>query len=589
MQSFDDPRLILEQAIGELDAFTKSESSRIEVEDGHLVVAKGSRLERVIDLARCYIGPIFSDQIRKEQQKRQQELKRAILRARDNIQRHSGLIERYKGGDCAQRKLAEMAERAIARYNRVISEDIPSAVRSDSYSYDRSRLLLDQEIKGQPIELPVTYIKNYDSHSGEPLLAHKTLLGLSSTLDAGAKNSHFAQASTTHKKNEQFLVDTFHIKAIGLIKKHLTRHVSEIVSLVKQGKPEVVERSGDRKVTMQQLIKVDAGEWIMVTGSFQRNTSHPEVMTMPMPMMDTFRICSQKVHTGFPYPSQCSGWALVDQWVEAAPLRPEQVPLFHQFNQRRKRIAHLLLTDECFSEKVRSYFKMKQEVFDKNRDLFLPLHRRLHQALAREMGLEQNSHFADPFYEEAKEASSSIDFLSHAQLELLHYFIREPMSLLEEEWLDAEPTSLRKGLPQERLQAASAALIRHRKAAELEISLKNPHGPYFAQQGTLLGKAFQSVGLQYQSEKMGFAPPLLNSFERRLQVCAFRQLSTFLDECESGKKTVDSGVIKEKLLDTWIQDVALIEGECEEEGDPYFAIANELEFYFNTRFYQEVV
>lgn len=57
---FQDPKVVLQTAIEELDVFTQSDASRLEVgEDGRLVAAKESRLERVISLARSYIGPLF--------------------------------------------------------------------------------------------------------------------------------------------------------------------------------------------------------------------------------------------------------------------------------------------------------------------------------------------------------------------------------------------------------------------------------------------------------------------------------------------------------------------------------------------------
>ena len=409
-QISQDPKVILRKAIEALEMFTQTETSRLGVgEDGSLVASKESRLERVIALARCYIAPLFSDQLRKERQEKLGALKKAILDARDIVQSHSALIERFKKGDETQRTLAELALRAIDRYNAIVGQESLPSIKLDIYNYERQQLLRDQAIRGQQIELPVTYIK-YDSHSDSdrPHPAHQTLRELSQVLCIGAEKKKHSFISPTHKKNMQFMIDTFHMKAIRMIEQHLKKSVAEIVPLVKQGKLEIDEESNADQINMQQLIEVDAGSLIFVTGCFKRNMSHSKFMAMPI--LDSFRLSFQLTHTGFPYPSQHTGWALVDQWIEASPLRPDQTPLFQCINQRKKRLAHRLLFDHSFIQKARHHFKIKRDVFDQNRDIFLPLHRKLHQMLQKEAGKEEVAPLLDAFYREAMHVSSPFDF-----------------------------------------------------------------------------------------------------------------------------------------------------------------------------------
>jgi len=585
-QIFKDPKTNLQTAIEELDVFTQLEASRLELgEDGRLIAANESRLERVIGLARCYIGPLFSDQLRKKRQKRLHELKKAILRARDIIQSHSALIEKFKEGDEGQRQLAASALVAIERYNAVVACDSSLSTPAD-YNYERHQLLLDQEIKGQQIELPVTVIK-YDSHPNkqEENLhpAHKTLQELSRFLHVGAvKKRHSSLA--THKNTMQFMIDTFHMKAIRMIETHLQKSVAEIVPLVKQTMPEVDEESHTDLITMKQLIKGDAGSMILVTGCFNRGASQSKFMTMPIP--DSFRLSFQLTHTGFPYPSQHTGWALVDQWIEAAPLRPDQTPLFHQLNQRRKRLAQRLLFDHDFIQQIRCRFRIKREVFDQNRHIFIPLHLQMHQALQKGALSDESTPLLEAFYQEIMQAPSAFDCLAQVQQQILEVFINQPMRALEEEWLGAETTLLRNGTPQEKFQTASLRLEHYRQQAQGQFDLLHFRQAHIVQQGLLLGQAFQSVGLQYQSERMGFSPPLLSGFERKLQTCAFQQLMTFLDECEQRIDLQESAQIKSDLLIAWSKDLELMEASHEDDHNPSLAIVNELEYYFNSRFYQ---
>jgi hypothetical protein len=586
-KEFQDPEVILQAAIEELDAFTQAEASRLEVgEDGRLIASQESRLKRVMGLARSYIGPFFSDQVRQEQAKKLGELKQAVLQARDIIQSHSALIEKFKEGDDAQRKLAEYALSAIQRYNAVVAQDYSfGTIKYDVYNYERHRLLLDQEIKGRQIELPHTVSIKYESHpDAHP--AHKMLKELSQTLLIGAAKKTNSAICSTHKKNIQFMVDTFHMKAIRLMQSHLSHQnsMAEILQLVKQTALEIDEECHADFITMRQLLEVGPGFFILVTGCFKRNLSDPKFMTMPI--LDSFRLNFQLTHSGFPFPSQHTGWALADKWVEAFPLRLDQVPLFQQINQKKKNLNQKLLFDQPFIQKVRHYAKLKREIFDQHRHLFLPLHRELQQVLTQNvLNAEENS-LLDIFYDEIALAPSAFDILVQTQQQLLDLFIRQPLKSLEEEWLFARSTPLRIGSPQEKFQAACQRLAQYRHNAEEHLDPTNHKHAYILQQGQLLGQAFQSIGLQYQSEKMGFSPPLLNDFERKLQACAFQQLHGFIHECEHRIEILDRDQIKNDLLKAWSDDLQLLLGATAEEDHSLpVALIDELEFYFNSRFY----
>lgn len=113
-KAFQDPTAVLQAAIEELEVFTQPDASRLEVnKEGRLVAAQETRLERVVGLARSYLGPLLSGQVRQEQEKKLSQLKQALLQARDIIQTHSPLIEKFKQGDDSQRKLADCALTAL--------------------------------------------------------------------------------------------------------------------------------------------------------------------------------------------------------------------------------------------------------------------------------------------------------------------------------------------------------------------------------------------------------------------------------------------------------------------------------------------
>ena len=586
-KSMHDPKVILQAAIEELDLFTQSDASRLEVgEDGRLVATRETPLEKVVGLAKSFIGPLFSGHKRREQSRKLEELKQAILSARDIIQSHSALIIRFKEGDKSQRKLADYALSAIQRYNAAISKrDQAETAKHEVYNYERHRLLLDEEIKGQQIELPHSLSIKFESHP-DTHPAHKLFKEMGRTfLAAGTKKSPAAH-SPTHKKTLQFMIDTFHMKVIRLIQTHLSHQNSmgEIVPIVKETPLEIDEESNPELIAMQQLLEMGPGFFILVSGCFKKNSADPKFLSLPM--LDTFRLSFQLTHSGFPYPSEHTGWALGGEWVEAAPLRSEQVPHFQKLDQRKKQLAHQLVYEQPFIQKARRHAKLKRDIFDQNRELFLPLYRQLLFAL-RDNRSKEEELIVDSFYQELRSAPSPFDLIVRTEQQMQNFFIRQPIKALEEEWLNAEST-LRFGTPQEKFQAACKKLNAYRIKANEEVSPAHPHKAFLLSQGRLVGETFQTIALQYQSEKMGFSPPLLNDFERKMQLCAFQQLLTFMDECENRLDIADPDQIKGQMMAAWTKDLEIIQSSSVDDGHSLsLAIIDELEFYFNSRFYTQ--
>lgn len=124
----------------------------------------------------------------------------------------------------------------------------------------------------------------------------------------------------------------------------------------------------------------------------------------------------------------------------------------------------------------------------------------------------------------------------------------------------------------------------------MRLEIENQLDPAYPRQafillmGRIMGKTYQSIALQYQSEKMGFSPPLLTESDRKLQVCAFQQMLSFLNECENRINIVDPAIIKSDLLVAWSNELKLIEANNEDEHQEPVALVNELERYFTQRF-----
>lgn len=591
IQTEENPTEALQAAIEKLEIFTQPEAGGLEVqENGCLIAIKGKPLDRVISLARHFIVPIFSDQARQEREKKLSQIKQEILRARDIIQSHSSLIDKLKNGEPSQQKLAESALDAIKRYNAVVERDYSSwTSKYDFYNFERNQILLDEEIKGQPIELPHVVSIKFESHSASHP-AQKSLRELSEAFLDKSIGRGCTNLSPTYKKSNQFMLDTFRMKAIRMIQLHLSQHhsMAEIVNLVKQTPIETNEENTVDlgQIIMCQVLEEVPGTRIILTGSFTRPAVDSKFMSMPI--LVGFHLASHLEHAGFPYPSQHAGWALPDKLVESFPLRAEQVPLFQQIDQRRKRLAQALLFDQAYIQKSRRQFRLKREVFDQDREVFLNLHQALQEAILNACGKDSQESIGIlvRFYELVKAAPSSFEMLNSVQQKLNDLLIKEPTKKLEEEWLEATGSLLRKGNHQEKVIQAAELLQEERNKMLAGLNLEKPIDAYIHLMGSIIGNASQRIILQYFSEKIGFAPPMLDDFEQKIQACAFQQLIEFIDEFEADVEIVSKLKVKEEMILLYQKDINLFQLECIEELDQIPAkIVQELEVYFPTRFF----
>lgn len=576
--NFKEPTAALEDAIEKLTAFTHPEATRLDVsEDGKLVASqKLNPIDRMIGLAQCYIFPLFSDQAKLDQEKKLKQIKQEILQARDTLKSHASLIEKLKQGDEREKKLAASALDMINHYNAVISQNHSSvASKYDFYNYERHCLLLDSEIKDQAIELPQTFSRKFDSHPSPSV--QKTIKDLSAALMIG-QNKTF---NSTHKKPDQFMIDTFKMKSIRMLQSSptLLGSKNEMIGLVKHTPIDILEENLDQ-ITMRQMLEYCPGFNILLTGSFRRPGQDNKLMSMPI--LEDLRLSSEISHSGSPYPAQHTGAAFSGKLTEANPLRSEQVPLFLLFAQRKTKLAYALLHDPIYIDRSRHQFKMTKELFDRQRQDFLTLQKDFHLLLIQERGNTRPEAIQDlnAFFDYLARAPSPFMVLSQAQQRINDFFIKDPSHKLEEEWLTAG-TPLRNGNPQEKYQFTKLILQESRNEA-----FKSSHQPidnYVKTMGDILGQASQAIILQYFSEKIGYAPPMLSDFERKLQACAFRQTEWLINEYDN-PVNLDEKHFTEHLKSKCRTDIKILESTTIDDLNLNAALlTNSLEIYFNSR------
>ncbi len=601
-----DPASILRAAVEQIDVFTKLDVVSLGVkENGRLVPIQVHGLERIVGLARNFIGPIFFGQERQKQEKKLGRMKRELLRARDTIQSHSLLIEKLREGDSTQQNLAHSVLEAINRYNKIVvrnSRRPDWTSNYDFYNYERSRLLSDEEIKGKEIRLPHQVSIKLESHPNSSK-AQATIKKLSETLVSGVSCGKSLSVASVHKKGMQVMVDAFQMKAIRKIQEYLQAFsMCEILQLVKETSIVIHEEPGLGSVSMRQIIEISPGSFILLSGSFKKIGSDSKLMGFPI--MEEFHSSLQSTQTGFPYPSQYAAWALANQLIDADPLRMEQVPLFARLEKRKKNIAQGLLFNHGLISKAKSHFKQTEEVFNLNAEKMIGLHRELFEMIirhARSVSMNESTALLNNFYDfisaSNPEGPSSFERLVGTQLQIIHLAITRPHKKLQEEWLNGY-LPLREGSYQLKLQAAAQILQDERECALASIenlpnvhSQRSPIHPFIRMMVRVIGEASQSIILQYMSEKMGFTPPMLNDFEQKMQACAFQQLLTFLDELEGKRqpelKGLNNADERKKHLEVKFRaDIAIFESEGVDSLSGLASeLTHELEVYFNSRFY----
>jgi hypothetical protein len=613
--STPEPTKALQDAIEKLTLFTSPEAAHLELsEDGSLVPSqKLNPIDRMIGLAHCYITPLFSDKAKLEQEKKLHQIKQEILQARDTLKSHASLIEKLKQGDETEKKLAHSALEMIGHYNAVISQDQSSlASKYDFYNYERNRLLLDSEIKDQAIELPQTFSLKFDSHSTLP--AQKTINELSSALkigpdkgsifnlktavvlsqeaqdfDCGSKDcaswptpTAVFRFNSIHKKTDQFMIDTFRMKTIRMLQNHPVQlgSMSEVVGLVKNT-PIEIDVENANFITMRQMLEYCPGFNILLTGSFKRTGQDHKFMSMPV--LEDLRLTSEISHSGFPYPAQHTGGALSEKLIDALPLRMEQIPLFQLFLQRKTKLAQSLLHEPDYIARSRQHLKMTREIFNRQHQTFLTWQRDLHHFLVQNSD-QQKVQWLDDFFNEVSSSPSPFDILAHAQDKMNHLFIKEPFDKLEEQWLTAG-SILRSGNESQKLQCTQQILQDAREEASKSMSAEHPIENYIKRMGKIVGEASQAIILQYFSEKIGFPPPMLSDFERKVQTCAFQQAQMLIAEYDNPPELNES-TWEENLKSKCKMDIAIFKATSVDDLDLTSALlTNSLEIYFNSRYY----
>ncbi len=361
-----------------------------------------------------------------------------------------------------------------------------------------------------------------------------------------------------------------------------------------------METEGDAStsvISMVQMLTPFPGEVITVQGQFKRSDERA-VSSVPDP--SSFRVSTIVTQTGFPHPSQYTGWALSNSLIPDHPLRMDLLNRFQGIQNIKKQIASDLLPEKRLNLKAKELLKLKKRAFDQQGEELVNLHYQLSSQIISSApygGLDEKqvAKRLKSFYSHLENHPSPFDFLSQTHHLINKFFIEFPYEKLHQEWQDKQNPNLHQGEPKKRYQASSNILHNALSHAFDEISsqLSQPQTKiekatlkFVLLQGQVLGEAAVSLYLQHFSEKIGFAPPLLKNFEQNVQTCCFRQVLVFQKELEMDLLKPENTTFEllQKNFHRLIkEDIAIFKKE-ETFDEPSAKISHELERYYNSRY-----
>lgn len=615
---FSNPTADLLAAIEKLETFAEQNQShaepslqdlnREEKAPPHL---SDNPLEKTIHSVRSFFSSVFSEKTRLEQQKKKQRIKNDVLHAIEVVKSNFYLIQKYHEGTPEQQKIAASTLAAIDSYNQSILDERKNSatLRNRIERFLKGEERVEENLPKAIIDFPqpivdhVEFPKKNDSakrisHKFDCPTAHAASIKICSFIRPTIANSNERDARPNENERDGFIM-----KGITLIRDlgNTFGNAFPLGDLMKtiRGTPihAVLQKSADGRqasgnatVSLRQVLIPFPGETIELTGEFKRESQ----CSFPIP--HSFRLFSKSVQTGFPHPSQHSGWALADQLIPAYPQKMEQMPILQPLLQKKNAIAKALLPKGELREKAKAQLKLKKQGFETDKEELLNHLLELHLAILRASprGLtEELKLTVQRFFDGLKQRANAYDELSETQHILLETFIRHPFEKLKSDWIERSSPGLLSGDPCLRYRSALSTLENEKmkRKQELLIQLQTlPTGfekqaiEFILGMGEVLFPPCASIVLQHFSEIIHFLPPVLGEFEQKMQLCAYSQLHEFLHGIESNDQLSITSV-KKQFIRQIQSDLKIFSGNgLDKSVHPLARIIHELEAYFNAQY-----
>lgn len=544
--------------------------------------SKKSLREKIKHLVREIVHSALNDQL---------QITKQLLQSVQVLKKHYQLIEKkLLSGSSEEKEWAAWGLAIIHRYNDFIDsiESKPKSLsqRVTKYMYEKSGVSINENLVKHKICIP----RDPSFYFNSSQIDLEERIALSSE-----KITSFLQASciTEHLSKQE--TDIFRMKTISLSDhSDLPDSLRNCLRNMAWNTPfhGIITSSSeeaDSVISIVQTLIPFPGEVINVRGAFRRDKHSP---VSSVPIQESFQLTTAVSQTGFPQPSQHTGFALSHFLIPETLLHPELVPHLLQVLESKQAIALELLPKGNINEMAKQMLKRKKEIFETHLEKHLEGHKNLSLSIVLQAPYElvekkDSENIIQFFYDQLSTSLLPFRYLSQTNLILNQLFLVKPWLEIHNQCLEhheglfhEEPKMRQQScetLMSEKISQSDSIIQEQKKAAtdEIERAILG----YLQLMGKIIGTAGKSLMQQILSEKIGFAPPLLRQFELSLHTMVFRQLLSFHRELRNPNE-----ISSDSMLQAMNAEINILNQS--KTGDILTnqakAIVQELEVYFSS-------
>lgn len=472
-----------------------------------------------------------------------------ILQAIELISRQRLFIQKLKDGTPEEKKLANSLTKIIEAYN------------DTQQSQEKNKTHHENKVS--------KFFQKFESFSFSEFPKIDLPQEKSITFNSpGILLSRLNKPSSSIQLSKQ-TTELFQMKALALLERYGIATNPEARGLVKNSPIIATIESGTSKCILTQQLLLFPGQTVVVMGSSELDSKTQSIHRL---FPETFYISLESTQTGFPDPSQRSGWALANQLIPDSPQRPDLLDSLSEFFERKKALTVDLLPHGKLFDKAKHFLRIKKALFDANSRELIELHRELALTLVQVSQFLSKENIdceiVNSFFDYLQKCSQPMDELISAHQKVRGVLISKPHKVLLETIITESVESS--------YDVARAVLEKALEGNYLDLfNSEEPDSKYIAILGSILGKATNQIILQYLSEDLLFLPPILNAFEQKIQALAYRQAEDFINELHA--EDFDADEMYQKVKGDIESDIALL------KMNAFLVIPEKLAAYYQMR------
>lgn len=556
ISSTQDSRSELQDAIRKLEAFSR-----------HALQADApTQISKTISLMRTLLRHAFDKPDKKETNAEKIPNCEEVLQAVEVINRERLHIQRLQKGDSAEQKLADSFTKAVEDYNACRDRYVNFAT-SPNKGWAKLFSKNDAGSKSLPkIDLPQKLTVQY--------------------LFSSSEAAQTAELRSEQKiSNAAFLpkqsAELFQMKVLALLERYGIAESHEVRNLVKKTPIHTEIESASSRCTLKQTLSLFPGQTVVVMGT---SALDPKTQSIHRLFPETFSVSLKSTQTGFPDPSQRTGWALANELIPDCPQRIDLLASLTHFFQRKREVVTGLLPNGPLVSHAKKLIHFKKQAFDLHKQELIELHKQLAHTIIRSappsLIIPNAENIIDQFYHALLAQQNPFEKLCEVNQLIRDLFIRKTHQDLLDMVLKSENKEI------SRLKVAKESVDLSIKEIQKELAQQREQAlddherlkwNYILCLGTPIGEASKNIMLQYLSEDFSFKPPALSLFESKIQATAYQHVSHFLDELTLSTKDLSQESAHQILKKELLSDIEIFLKEN-------IPLSKEISDYFHQRY-----